>query len=186
MQDQVSWIGIKPRSPALGAWSLSHWTTREVPGKVFFMLKLGDRNMGVHNTILYTFYILKFFHKKSLKRSCGSYYFVRGISAFFNALILIPKHWFPFSHKKGLVSLILYPGIPAASFLPGKIFFHASKPRSGTTSSLKPFLTLLLSLCSLIPYIYRTEYFHLCSHHTVFCLLTCMSCLLDILSFFFF
>ena len=150
------------------------------------MLKLGDRNMGVHNTILYTFYILKFFHKKSLKRSCGSYYFVRGISAFFNALILIPKHWFPFSHKKGLVSLILYPGIPAASFLPGKIFFHASKPRSGTTSSLKPFLTLLLSLCSLIPYIYRTEYFHLCSHHTVFCLLTCMSCLLDILSFFFF
>ena len=87
----------------------------------------------------------------------------------------IPKHWFPFSHKKGLVSLILYPGIPAASFLPGKIFFHASKPRSGTTSSSKPFLTLLLSLCSLIPYIYRTEYLHLCSRHTVFCLLTCMS-----------
>ena len=28
--DQVPWPGIKPRPPALGAWSLSHWTTREV------------------------------------------------------------------------------------------------------------------------------------------------------------
>ena len=28
--DLVPWLGIKPRPPALGAWSLSHWTTREV------------------------------------------------------------------------------------------------------------------------------------------------------------
>ena len=34
MWDQVPWPGIKPRAPALGAWSLSHWTTREVPGSV--------------------------------------------------------------------------------------------------------------------------------------------------------
>ena len=27
----VPWPGIKPRPPALGAQSLSHWTTREVP-----------------------------------------------------------------------------------------------------------------------------------------------------------
>ena len=27
----VPWPGIEPRTPALGAWSLSHWTTREVP-----------------------------------------------------------------------------------------------------------------------------------------------------------
>ena len=26
----VSWPGIKPGPPALGVWSLSHWTTREV------------------------------------------------------------------------------------------------------------------------------------------------------------
>ena len=25
--------GVKPGSPSLGAWSLSHWTTREVPDK---------------------------------------------------------------------------------------------------------------------------------------------------------
>ena len=37
------------------------------------------------------------------------------------------KHWFPFSHKKGLGSLILYPGIPAASFLPGKTSFPCFK-----------------------------------------------------------
>ena len=30
------WPGIEPRPPALGAWSLNHWTTREVP--VFSLL----------------------------------------------------------------------------------------------------------------------------------------------------
>ena len=30
MWDLVPWPGIEPRHPALGAWSLSHWTTREV------------------------------------------------------------------------------------------------------------------------------------------------------------
>ena len=32
MWDLVPQPGIEPRSPALGAWSLSHWTTREVLG----------------------------------------------------------------------------------------------------------------------------------------------------------
>ena len=36
MWDLVSQPGIKPRPPALGAWSLSHWTTREVPKGQFF------------------------------------------------------------------------------------------------------------------------------------------------------
>ena len=31
MWDLVSWLGIEPQPPALGAWNLSHWTTREVP-----------------------------------------------------------------------------------------------------------------------------------------------------------
>ena len=31
MWDLVPWPGIEPEPPALGAWSLSHWTTREVP-----------------------------------------------------------------------------------------------------------------------------------------------------------
>ena len=31
MWDLVPWPGIELRPPALGAWSLSHWTTREVP-----------------------------------------------------------------------------------------------------------------------------------------------------------
>ena len=29
--DLVPWPGIKPGCPTLGVWSLSHWTTREVP-----------------------------------------------------------------------------------------------------------------------------------------------------------
>ena len=35
MQDLVSWPGIEPGPPVLGAQSLSHWTTREVPGVIF-------------------------------------------------------------------------------------------------------------------------------------------------------
>ena len=31
MWDLVPWLGIEPRPPALGAQSLTHWTTREVP-----------------------------------------------------------------------------------------------------------------------------------------------------------
>ena len=31
MWDLVPWPGIKPRSPASGGWSLSRWTSREVP-----------------------------------------------------------------------------------------------------------------------------------------------------------
>ena len=27
----VPWPGVEPEQPALGVWSLSHWTTREVP-----------------------------------------------------------------------------------------------------------------------------------------------------------
>ena len=31
LSNLVLWPGIRPRAPALGAQSLSHWTTREVP-----------------------------------------------------------------------------------------------------------------------------------------------------------
>ena len=31
MWDLVPWPGIKPGPPALGAWSLTHWTSREAP-----------------------------------------------------------------------------------------------------------------------------------------------------------
>ena len=29
--DPVPWPGMEPRPPALGVWSLNHWTTRAVP-----------------------------------------------------------------------------------------------------------------------------------------------------------
>ena len=41
----VSWPGIRPWPPALGTWSLSHWTTREVPPKIFFLLRLVNRTV---------------------------------------------------------------------------------------------------------------------------------------------
>ena len=38
MWDLVPWPGIKPRPPALGAQSFSHWTTREVSLSVFLVV----------------------------------------------------------------------------------------------------------------------------------------------------
>ena len=35
MQDLVPWPGMEPGSPALGAWSLNHWTTMEIPRSLF-------------------------------------------------------------------------------------------------------------------------------------------------------
>ena len=38
--DLVPWPGIEPRPPALGAWSLSRCTTREVPGPCIYLFLL--------------------------------------------------------------------------------------------------------------------------------------------------
>ena len=38
MQDLVPRAGVEPGPPALGAWSLNHWTTREVPSLASFKL----------------------------------------------------------------------------------------------------------------------------------------------------
>ena len=40
MWDRIPWKGLKPRPLALVMWSLSHWTTREVPGMHFRKLTL--------------------------------------------------------------------------------------------------------------------------------------------------
>ena len=43
--DLILWWGIKPRPPALGARSLSHWTTREVPYNVFLEWRDGSEEL---------------------------------------------------------------------------------------------------------------------------------------------
>ena len=40
MWDLVPWPGIEPLPSALGEWSLSHWTTREVPKLTFQYMSL--------------------------------------------------------------------------------------------------------------------------------------------------
>ena len=40
MWGPVPWPGIEPGPPAMGVWSLSHWTTREVPMPVCFIKAL--------------------------------------------------------------------------------------------------------------------------------------------------
>ena len=38
MWDLIPWPGIKPGAPALGAWTCSHWTSREVPVVLFIFV----------------------------------------------------------------------------------------------------------------------------------------------------
>ena len=42
MWDLVPWSGIKPGPPALKIWSISHWTTREVPEFYFKSIKFSS------------------------------------------------------------------------------------------------------------------------------------------------
>ena len=48
MWDLVPHPGIKPRPPALGVWSFTHWTTREKPPVLPFKIEI----QFTHNQIL--------------------------------------------------------------------------------------------------------------------------------------
>ena len=43
--DLVPWTGFKPGSPALQAWSVNHWPTREVPQLVFHLSLFPDLDL---------------------------------------------------------------------------------------------------------------------------------------------
>ena len=42
MRNRVPQPRIEPMPPAVEAWSLNHWTTREVPGRYFYYLQFKD------------------------------------------------------------------------------------------------------------------------------------------------
>ena len=47
--DLIPWPGIQPGPLALRTWSLSYWTTREVPGNLFYgKVKLSDQRGSWH------------------------------------------------------------------------------------------------------------------------------------------
>ena len=48
MWDLVPWPGIEPGPPALEAWGLGHWTTREVPQFLKFFKNLFLAVIGLH------------------------------------------------------------------------------------------------------------------------------------------
>ena len=47
MWDPVPWLGIEPGPLALGARSLSHWTTREAPHHLFLILTTSQKDWDV-------------------------------------------------------------------------------------------------------------------------------------------
>ena len=52
--DLVSWPGIEPGPPALGPQGLSHWTTREVPTRMFLItFRTQDFSNNLQNSVLF-------------------------------------------------------------------------------------------------------------------------------------
>ena len=103
MWNLVSWPGIEPRPPALGAWSLSHWTTREVPGcnAWYFLPSPPGCTQGVQKVQLQK--SLGFAH-----RSQQTYYFpnfIRRIIKYWSSLTAenaFHKHWFRWEEMQAL------------------------------------------------------------------------------------
>ena len=54
--DLVPSLGIEPRPPALGAWNLSHWTTREV----LYYISFSVRVRGIYSMFFF-FFLIKLF-----------------------------------------------------------------------------------------------------------------------------
>lgn len=61
MWDLVSWLGIEPKPPALGAQSLNSWTAREVP------LFLNDSSLSLTAVVIFTRHLLG-------ARNCARYF----------------------------------------------------------------------------------------------------------------
>ena len=80
MWDLVPRPGIKPEPPALGMWSLSHWTIREVPQGVFKWQGLwsqvsecsgcGENVIGLNSRTAASFPQLRPLFRSTLKSSC--------------------------------------------------------------------------------------------------------------------
>ena len=87
--DLVPWPGIEPRSPALGVWSLSQWSTREVP---VFILKSVWSNMSI-TTPVFLFiaicmtYLFPSLHSHSVKHL----FWVRGRESALSTYILLAE-----------------------------------------------------------------------------------------------
>ena len=69
---RISWLGPEPRSPALGAWSLNQWITREVPLPYLSHLYLANilKAQGSFRALIFNFYCLWPLRKSPL--SCFS------------------------------------------------------------------------------------------------------------------
>ena len=102
MWNIVSWPGIEPRPPTLGAWSLSHWTTREVPGCTAWYF------LPSPPAVLKGFRKFSFKNLLDLHRSQQTCYFpnfIRRIIKYWSSLTAenaFHKHWFRWEETQAL------------------------------------------------------------------------------------
>ena len=85
MWELVSRPGIEPGPPTLEAWSLSHWTTREVPEWGFLTAQL-LRAFGVHYDLPEARFSLWGSQTSLTRGTCFSIEHLTGTSASWNPL----------------------------------------------------------------------------------------------------
>ena len=126
MWDLVPWPEIEPGPPALGAWSLSHWTTREVP-LIFVLLSL--------YLFSFLFCSLEFFYFLYFSLYRIYTYFVRFMLQFFcfwgtnvnDGVFLISNSTFlllVYGKTIDLCVLVLHPINLVYCFLVSRVFCH--------------------------------------------------------------
>ena len=93
MWDLVPWPGIKLRSSALGAWQLSHWTTREVPD---LGLSLQKSQGSQFPLLLSSSIVSTNFSFFQYSRLCGMLLTWRSSSQIPKGRVCSPCHRFPF------------------------------------------------------------------------------------------
>ena len=119
MWDLVPWPRVDPRPPALGAWSPSHWTTREAPPCFFWAwYKSGSINKGLVDQWKVKWVCVKHHYQGSV-RFCGGggrVLFLRGWRRE-GAIPQMLEWWWPTAFSE-----VLLPGLPSAQdCLPPKI-----------------------------------------------------------------
>ena len=125
MWDLVPWPGIEPRTPALGAQSLSHWTTREVPYRVFLITKRRDMQEGRRK-----------YPGMSALELIHIYYFGWGLSLF--VVLLVLTFYSSFRITANMSRRQRVPIDPRSTHFP-----HFNMPH--TVMHLKPTLTHLIT-----------------------------------------
>ena len=123
----VSWSGIEPRPLALGARSLSHWTTRKVPFIYFKWTICSWKWVLLYSTVILTIQLWPLMTYEKVIRD----FFIAKRSYDLHGAFTLSLEWFLFGSGAPTCDvwllLRLWSLLISASLLPSECQYHCSK-----------------------------------------------------------